>query len=112
MGNDHLLKELELRQRELDQLNMKRSELEEELSNSPVKQEAIRLYQQLNELEEKRDSLVPEMHDQNSPQQSREKLLHQVKEDNQEIASMERETNEMKEKISNLQDEIRQIDID
>ena len=38
--NEHLLKQLERGQQELDRLNMKKAELEEELSASPVKQEA------------------------------------------------------------------------
>ena len=40
--NEHLLKQLEVGQQELDKLNMKKSELEEELAMSPVKQEAGR----------------------------------------------------------------------
>ena len=52
---------------------------------------AVRLYEQLHELEEKRDELLKEAQTRGSPQEEREKLLKQVKEDNQEIASMERQ---------------------
>ena len=38
--NEHLLKQLENSQQELDQLGMKKAALEEELASSPVKQEA------------------------------------------------------------------------
>lgn len=38
--NEHLIRQLEDMQQQLDQLNTKKAELEEELSNSPVKQEA------------------------------------------------------------------------
>ncbi len=38
--NEHLMKNLEHSQQELDELNMKKTELEEELAMSPVKQEA------------------------------------------------------------------------
>ena len=38
--NEHLLRQLEQAQQELDSLNMKKAELEEELATSPVKQEA------------------------------------------------------------------------
>ena len=51
----------------------------------------VRLYEQLHELEEKRDQLLEEQQSRGTPQQEREKLLKQVKEDNQEIASMERQ---------------------
>lgn len=110
--NEHLIRQLEDMQQQLDQLNTKKAELEEELSNSPVKQEAVRLYEQLHELEEKRDQLAEEALSRGSPQEEREKLLRQVKEDNQEIASMERQTNELREKLSQMAEEIRQVDMD
>ncbi len=40
--NEHLLRQLEKGQQEIDHLNVKKAELEEELSMSPVKQEAGR----------------------------------------------------------------------
>ena len=52
---------------------------------------SVRLYEQLHELEEKRDQIVEETQAKGSPQDERDKLLKQVKEDNQEIASMERQ---------------------
>ncbi|XP_052778155.1 intraflagellar transport protein 74 homolog [Mya arenaria] len=110
--NEHMLKQLESGQQELDVLNSKTEGLNEELSMSQVKQEAVRLYEQLNELEMKRDSLVEEAKSTSSPAEEREKLLKQVKEDNQEIASMERQTNEFREKIESLQEEIHQLDMD
>ena len=63
----------------------------QELAVSPVKQEAVRLYEQLQEVEEKRDQLIDEQKQAGSPQEERENLLKQVKENNQEIASMERQ---------------------
>ena len=52
----------------------------------------VRLYDQLHELEIKRDGLLEEAKTRGSPAEEREKLLKQVKEDNQEIASMERQS--------------------
>jgi intraflagellar transport protein 74 len=52
---------------------------------------AVRLYEQLHELEEKRDALLQEVQAKGTPQEERERLLKQVKEDNTEIASMERQ---------------------
>ncbi|KAL3869372.1 hypothetical protein ACJMK2_042060 [Sinanodonta woodiana] len=110
--NEHMLKQLESGQQELDVLNSKIENLQDELSVSQVKQEAVRLYEQLHELEMKRDSLLEETKSTVSPAEEREKLLKQVKEDNQEIASMERQTNEFKEKIEQIQEEVRQLDMD
>ncbi|XP_050401532.1 intraflagellar transport protein 74 homolog [Patella vulgata] len=110
--NDHLLKQTEIGQQELDQLNSKIETLQEDLSMSQVKQEAVRLYEQIHELTSKRDSLIEESKQRGSPAEEREKLLKQVKEDNQEIASMERQIKEINEKIESLQDDINQYDMD
>ncbi|BFZ16629.1 hypothetical protein BsWGS_19668 [Bradybaena similaris] len=110
--NEHLLKQLETGQQELDTLNSKIDNLQEELSLSQVKQEAVRLYDQIHELEIKRDSLIDEAKAKVSPAAEREKLLKQVKEDNQEIASMERQTREIQEKIVQMHEDIQQLDYD
>ncbi|XP_064626072.1 intraflagellar transport protein 74 homolog isoform X1 [Lineus longissimus] len=110
--NVHLLRQLESGQQELDALNTKKDNLEEELSMSQIKQEAVRLYDQLYELEMKRDQLIDEASSKGSPAEEREKLLKQVKEDNQEIASMERQANDIREKLAAVQEEIRQLDMD
>uniref|UniRef100_A0A8B9K9L6 Intraflagellar transport 74 n=1 Tax=Astyanax mexicanus TaxID=7994 RepID=A0A8B9K9L6_ASTMX len=85
-----LLEELDARQEELDTL-MTRKETFEELLHSQVKQEAVLLYERLQELEQRRDAMQAEEKNTTSPQEERECLLKQVKEDNQEIASMERQ---------------------
>ncbi|GFS09394.1 intraflagellar transport protein 74-like protein [Elysia marginata] len=110
--NEHALKQLEIGRQELDMCNSKIENLQEELSLSQVKQEAVRLYDQLHELEVKRDSLLEEAKSKGSPAEEREALLKQVKEDNQEIASMERQTREIQEKIDQLQEDIQQLDLD
>ncbi|XP_072023682.1 intraflagellar transport protein 74 homolog [Amphiura filiformis] len=110
--NETLLQQLEVRQQELDALETKKYNLEEELSHSQVKQEAVRLYEQLHELEEKKASLVAEEQARGSPAEERERLLKQVKDDNQEIAGMEKKIKELKEQIVSMQDEIHSLDID
>ncbi len=45
---------------ELDSLNSRQAALEDELSMSAVKKEAVGLYQQLREAEDKRDQLLEE----------------------------------------------------
>jgi len=53
--------------------------------------DVVRLYEQLRELEEKRDAVLQEVQAMGTPEQERERLLKQVKEDNTEIASAERQ---------------------
>lgn len=72
----------------------------------------MRLYDQLHELESKRNALQEEAKTRGSPAEEREKLLKQVKEDNQEIASMDRQSRELQEKIEQMQHEISQLDLD
>ncbi|XP_057299640.1 intraflagellar transport protein 74 homolog [Hydractinia symbiolongicarpus] len=110
--NIKLQQELEKKQQDLDNLNVKIDEMEEEISQSPVKQEAVTLHEKIHELEEKRISLVDEMKKKETPAEERERLLKQVKEDNQEIARMEHRVKEIQEKTEKLQDEINQLDMD
>ncbi|CAL8067937.1 unnamed protein product [Calicophoron daubneyi] len=108
--NAHLLKQLNEGQAELEKLSTKRTELEQDLSSSQVKQEAMRLYAQLHEAEERHDQLKADEDSRENPQQERERLLKQVREDNQEIASMERQTRETQEKVTHREEELRMLE--
>uniref|UniRef100_A0AAR2LP20 Intraflagellar transport 74 homolog n=1 Tax=Pygocentrus nattereri TaxID=42514 RepID=A0AAR2LP20_PYGNA len=109
--NEELLQELDARQEELDTL-MTRKETFEDLMHSQVKQEAVLLYERLQELEQRRDTMLAEEKSTGSPQEERERLLKQVKEDNQEIASMERQLTETRDKLNQLTEELRQLAMD
>ncbi|XP_076867458.1 intraflagellar transport protein 74 homolog [Brachyhypopomus gauderio] len=111
-SNEELLQELCARQEELDMLMTKKETFEAELAHSQVKQEAMVLYERLEELEQRRDAMQAEDRSAASPQEERERLLKQVKEDNQEIASMERQLTETREKMNQLTEELRQLDMD
>eukprot|EP00795_Rhopilema_esculentum_P004799 gene4799-21108_t len=106
--------DLESKQQLLDSLNDKTERLEDEVAQSPIKQEAVTLYEKAAELEEKKASLLEEMerNKKSSPAEERERLLKQVKEDNQEVARIENRISEIKEKIDNVQEEIRNLDMD
>ena len=52
--------------------------LEDELSVSAMKREAVRIYEQLAEAQAKRDELMTEEKMRGTPQQEREQLLLQV----------------------------------
>ncbi|KAG9281653.1 hypothetical protein AMEX_G200 [Astyanax mexicanus] len=111
-ANEELLQELDARQEELDTLMTRKETFEAELLHSQVKQEAVLLYERLQELEQRRDAMQAEEKNTTSPQEERECLLKQVKEDNQEIASMERQLTETREKITQLNEELRQLHMD
>ncbi|XP_041741207.1 intraflagellar transport protein 74 homolog isoform X3 [Coregonus clupeaformis] len=109
-NNEELLQELDGRQEELDALITRKEMFEAELYHSQVKQEAVLLHEKLQELELRRDAMVAEDKSMGSPQEERDRLFKQVKEDNQETASMERQLTEMREKMSLINEDIRQLD--
>lgn len=74
-----------------------------------MKQEAVRLYSTLAELEARRDSLRDEERNRLSPAEERERLLSRVRQDNGEIASMERASAELREHIRQAQLNLQQV---
>ncbi|XP_071844490.1 intraflagellar transport protein 74 homolog [Apostichopus japonicus] len=110
--NSQLQSTLEEKQQRLDALITKKDNMEEELKHSPIKQEAVKLYNQLHELEEKKKQLEEEEKAKGTPAEERDRLLKQVKINNQEMASMERKTKEIKGEISNMQEEIKALDME
>ncbi|CAH8637597.1 unnamed protein product [Schistosoma rodhaini] len=104
--NAHLLNQLNEGQMELERLNTRKAELEEELITSPIKQEAVRLFTQLHEVQSRRDQLLSEEASKTDPQIERQRLLQQVKSDNQEIAAIDKQTHEIQEKITSKEEEL------
>ncbi|XP_028401996.1 intraflagellar transport protein 74 homolog isoform X2 [Dendronephthya gigantea] len=110
--NANLQKALDEKQQLLDKVTTKLQTLEEEVASSPVKQEAVTLYEKIHELEEKKQSLVDEANSKGTPTEEREKLLKQVKDDNEEIRSIEKRIQEIKEKIRVTSEELQHVDMD
>ncbi|NWR00464.1 IFT74 protein, partial [Paradoxornis webbianus] len=117
-ANEKLSQELVIQQQELDALNVKEESLRAEIAHSGVKQKAVKLYAKIHELKERRDRMIAEDKNMESPQEERERLLKQarienvVKDDSQKIASMERQLAEVKEKTDYLKKVIQRLDTD
>ncbi|NXN02660.1 IFT74 protein, partial [Sylvia borin] len=117
-ANEKLSQELVVQQQELDALNVKEESLRAEIAHSGVKQKAVKLYEKIHELKERRDRVIAEDKNMESPQEERERLLKQarienvVKDDSQKIASMERQLAEVKEKTDYLKKVIQRLDTD
>uniref|UniRef100_A0A8C3NYF3 Intraflagellar transport 74 n=1 Tax=Cyanoderma ruficeps TaxID=181631 RepID=A0A8C3NYF3_9PASS len=111
-ANEKLSQELVVQQQELDALNVKEESLRAEIAHSGVKQKAVELYEKIHELKERRDRMIAEDKNMESPQEERERLLKQVKDDSQKIASMERQLSEVKEKTDYLKKVIQRLDTD
>ncbi|NWX37080.1 IFT74 protein, partial [Notiomystis cincta] len=116
--NEKLSQELVVQQQELDALNTKEESLRAEIAHSGVKQKAVQLYEKLHELKNRRDQIIAEDKNMESPEEERERLLKQarienfVKDDSQNIASMERQLAEVKEKTDYFRKVIQRLDMD
>ena len=69
---------LEKMNQELDTLNSRKIMLEDEVAISALKREALTLYENLRDLELRRDELVDEVSNRGTPAEERERLLAQV----------------------------------
>ncbi|XP_049816799.1 intraflagellar transport protein 74 homolog isoform X4 [Schistocerca nitens] len=110
--NNELQRQMEELQQQLDTLTVQKTNFEDQISVSEVKQEAVRLHHKLLEAQEKRDQLLQEERMRSTPSNEREQLLQRVKDDNSEIATMERQMSQMKELISKKQEELTQLEQD
>lgn len=109
--NERYVKQIMEEQEELDALNVKKNHLDEEISSSAVRQEAVRLTEQLRRLQARRQQLQEELESQLDPQEEREMLLKQIKEDNAETVAMEKGIKEMEERIEKIEEDIEHLDV-
>ncbi|KAE9554271.1 hypothetical protein FO519_002505 [Halicephalobus sp. NKZ332] len=103
---ESLQMELEKKQQELDELVKKKEEIDVALANSPLKQQAMGLQEQIAELELKKGELLDELNAEGTPEQLREKLIEQIKKDNEEISNMQATITDLEEKISQSREEL------
>lgn len=101
--------EVEQKQAELDELTKTKEQLEVTLANSPLKQQAMLLEEQLGELRRKRDNLLTELHSEETPDVKREHYVQQIQQDNQEIALMQEQLQEMNEQMAQAQEELQEF---
>uniref|UniRef100_A0A8D2NTP3 Intraflagellar transport 74 n=1 Tax=Zosterops lateralis melanops TaxID=1220523 RepID=A0A8D2NTP3_ZOSLA len=94
------------------EMKVANEKLSQEIAHSGVKQKAVELYEKIHELKERRDRMIAEDKNMESPHEERERLLKQVKDDSQKIASMERQLAEVKEKTDYLKKVIQRLDTD
>lgn len=114
--NEVKVLEIQRRQSEMDELNIKLRSLHEKLSKNPSKRKAFSLKTELQNVQEKKREQEEAAKksaaaEENIPEE-RERLLARVKEDNQEIAGMERKVVEVEDQIRRLRGQISQIDSD
>lgn len=99
-------------QQELDELYKEQHYLEEEITLSPLKQEAVKLHLKIIEAEEKRDKLGEDEKHRISPDEEKEKLMRKIKQDNMDIAAAEAQLSEKKKQIQETEHKLEQLETD
>ncbi|NXJ14320.1 IFT74 protein, partial [Odontophorus gujanensis] len=84
-ANEKVSQELFAQQQGLDALSTKEVTLRAEIAHSQVKLKAVQLYEKLSELEERRNQMIAEDKNMESPQEERERLLKQARTRNHTI---------------------------
>nr|CAB3255403.1 intraflagellar transport protein 74 homolog [Phallusia mammillata] len=104
------MEELTQLQDVLEDLTNKQNALENAMQGDSMKQEAVLLYEKLNDLQLKKEHLEHEEQSNLSPEQEQKELLAKVKSYNQEISSMDRQSNELDDNIQKMQEELQQVE--
>ncbi|KAL3320156.1 Intraflagellar transport protein 74 [Cichlidogyrus casuarinus] len=104
--NESLINQLKDAQVQMENLNSRKIEFEQDLADNQTKQECLKLYAHLRKLQAKRDQLQAEDASFQDPQLEKDRLLNRVKEDNQEIAQMEKEIYNLEERAMYLEEQI------
>ncbi|KAM3715896.1 Intraflagellar transport protein [Dirofilaria immitis] len=110
--NQELLKEYQMKQQVLNELNQKKEQFDEHLAKFPLKQQATVLYEQLAELEEKKLIIVDEIHAEGTPDEQREHLLQIVIRTTDEINVIQKQLDDVNEQIEQLMEESHEFDIE
>lgn len=108
--NEELLEEYQLKQEQLNELNRKKEQLDEELANNPLKQQAMMLHERLAELEMKKQAIVDELNAEGSPEEQRERLLQTVTRTTNEINTIQKQLDGVNEQIEQANEELREFD--
>ncbi|NXQ25158.1 IFT74 protein, partial [Alaudala cheleensis] len=116
-ANEKLCQELVVQQQELDALNVKEESLRAEITQSVVKQKTLDLYEKLHELKERRDRMIDEDKNMESPQEEKKRLLKQARIENVHNFNLDSHylfvrLAEVKEKTDYYKKMIQQLDTD
>merc|ERR1719376_1535550 len=91
-------------------LNEEEENLQVSISGDPLKTEAVRLYEQLSTLQQKKEELEQQSATDKSPEEEQKEVMGGVKQNNQEISALGRQGRDLDEKISQMQEEIGDIE--
>uniref|UniRef100_A0A1I7YRV7 Intraflagellar transport protein 74 homolog n=1 Tax=Steinernema glaseri TaxID=37863 RepID=A0A1I7YRV7_9BILA len=94
---------------ELDAVMKEKAKLEEEVNKSPLKQEAVLLYERLSELQSKKSEIENEMKSEGTPEELRERFVDHVKKCNEEMAIIQKQIAEVKSSIDLAHEELREF---
>ncbi|GMR36389.1 hypothetical protein PMAYCL1PPCAC_06584, partial [Pristionchus mayeri] len=97
------------RENELSELVNLKNQLETDLLNSPLKQKAANLREELTRLAKEEKELIEEEQNKESLDEKKAKLIQTVQRNNEEIGAMEKQYEQIKEQIENAQEELHEF---
>lgn len=108
--NETFLTAIIAKQNDLEQIQSKAIQLENEISRDPMKEKAVQYFKRLIEATDKQRELELELKTagNESVAQERNRLLEQVKNDNLETSGMERRIAEMEQQIRSFKEQLNQ----
>ncbi|VDM26773.1 unnamed protein product [Toxocara canis] len=114
--------ELRMKQEELTELNRRKEQLDDEVANSTLKQQAMKahftkiffssvmLQERLAEIQAKKATIVEEMNAEGTPDQQREWLLQTVIRTTDEVAAVQKQIDTLTERIDQGNEELREFE--
>ncbi|GMS84167.1 hypothetical protein PENTCL1PPCAC_6342, partial [Pristionchus entomophagus] len=97
------------KENELSELVNLKNQLETDLLNSPLKQKAANLREELARLEREENELIEEEQNKESLDEKKAKLIQTVQKNNEEIVAMEKQFEQIKDQIDNAQEELHEF---
>ncbi|TMS34833.1 hypothetical protein L596_002346 [Steinernema carpocapsae] len=79
------------KQKDLQEVAAAKAKLDEEVAKSPLKHEAVLLYERLNELITKKNDIEREMKSEGTPEDLRERFVDQIKKINEGIGVIQKQ---------------------
>ncbi|VDN59129.1 unnamed protein product [Dracunculus medinensis] len=109
MNASFIAEEYRLKQQELSELHQNKYEIDKELANSVLKQQAMILHEQLTEIQLKKTKIIAEIDAEETPEQQREQLMKMIVQITEEIAAIQKQVNTVNEKIKQSSEELREF---
>uniref|UniRef100_A0A915AL91 Intraflagellar transport protein 74 n=1 Tax=Parascaris univalens TaxID=6257 RepID=A0A915AL91_PARUN len=102
--------EYHIKEEELDALNRRKEQLDDEVASSSFKQQAMILHERIAEMESKKAAITEEINAEGTPSEQRERLLQTVIRTTDEVTAMQKQIDSVTERIDQGNEELREFE--